>query len=160
MKMNKVAMWAAVGAVLITCGCAAESTDEPVAAVCESSVAPDPELAPIIASVPLQSGKVLWAQQVGSSDDRALQSVMVNLCGVDISSPDDLRPIATEYAKAFKASPFADRIDKMYVANYELSNGKELTGETKLKVDRFQSFLWNGKPTPAAELQLWQVVGG
>lgn len=164
--MNKALGIALVIGALAVGGCSSNQADKTDTAVSSTSAAScnppnsgtKPELSAIVAPVALPSGmKLLWTQSVTNSDDRSKVSVMVHLCGTAITSGDQLRPVATDYAKAFRVSPIAETIKTLYVSTYK---DDQLNNETTLKVDNYQVFLWNGKPSAEAELQHWEQVHG
>lgn len=120
----------------------------------------DPGFAAAVNSVELPTGaSVTTGRLSASSDHPGMQAAAIDICDPAVKSADDLRPIATEYAKALKASPLADKIFSVYVASYQ-QVGNDVTGEVKLKDPDFQLHLWNGKPSEAAELKNWDVVVG
>ncbi|MGW4336800.1 hypothetical protein ACWEK5_28925 [Rhodococcus koreensis] len=120
----------------------------------------NPDLAAAVASVELPDGvPVVRGQLSKDSDYPGMQAAGIDICDLNISSPDELRPIATQYAKALKQSPLSEQLFAVYVANFWYVDG-QIEGESKLKDPDFQMHLWNGMPSAEAEQQNWQVVGG
>lgn len=118
-----------------------------------------PEVQDVAMSVPLPAGESVVTGRVSTdSDYPGLFAVAIDLCGAGVQTVDELRPIATAYAKAFKAAPFADKVFALYVANYQRFTTTETAGEVKLKDPDFRVHLWNGQPSPEAELERWEIV--
>ena len=118
----------------------------------------DPLFAAAVASVQLPEGARVTAGRLSKdSTHPGMQAAAVDICDPSIKSADDIRPIATQYAKALKASPLANSLFAVYVASYLMENGK-VAGEVKVKDSDFQAHLWNGKPSPSAEVKTWTVV--
>ena len=79
----------------------------------------------------------------------------LDLCVPGSTDADSLRPIATSIATALKTTPLGGRTFALYVADMSAS----YADEAKLKDGDFASHAWNGRPSAAAELARWQVVG-
>ena len=115
----------------------------------------------IAETVPLPSGVSLVAGRASTdSDEPGRFAVAIDLCGGDLDSVDDLRPVATDFAKAFKQSPAGDDMFALYVAHYKTFTDTEVQGEIKLKDSDFRLHLWNGRPSRQAELDRWVIVSG
>lgn len=118
----------------------------------------DPTFAAAVASVQLPEGARVTAGRLSKdSNHPGMQAAAVDICDPSIKSADDLRPIATQYAKALKTSPLSNSLFAVYVASYFMENGK-VAGEVKVKDPDFQAHLWNGKPSPSAEIKTWTVL--
>lgn len=120
----------------------------------------DPAIAAAVNSVQVPNGRVTTVRVSQDSDYPGEQAIAIDLCILPQVTVDQLRPIATQYAKAIKASPVADTTFAVYVANYAYGPGKDVVGEVKLKDGDFKLHLWNGKPSAASELKTWEVVAG
>ncbi|MFD6158110.1 hypothetical protein ACFWF7_10930 [Nocardia sp. NPDC060256] len=70
-------------------------------------------------------------------------------------SADALRPIATTIASSLKTTDLGGRTFALYVADTS-ANYKT---EAKLKDGDYELHLWNGKSSPAADIERWEVVG-
>ncbi|MFD9663436.1 hypothetical protein ACFWAY_17700 [Rhodococcus sp. NPDC059968] len=118
----------------------------------------DPVFAAAVASVQLPEGvRVTTGRLSKDSGHPGMQAAAIDICDPSIKSADGIRQIATQYAKALKASPIAESLFAVYVASYYMDNGK-IAGEVKVKDSDFQLHLWNGNPSPSAELKNWTVV--
>lgn len=119
----------------------------------------DPSIQATAESVTLPAGTSIVTGRISTDSDYPGEfAIAIDLCGAAVTSADDLRPIATEFAKAYKGSPAADQIFALYVANYESYTTTGTSGEVKVKDPDFQLNLWNGKPSEQAEQQRWEVV--
>lgn len=113
----------------------------------------------IAETVPLPSGVSLVAGRASTrSDEPGRFAVAIDLCGGDLDSVDDLRPLATDFATAYKQSPIGNDMFALYVAHYETFTETDVEGEIKLKDSDFRLHLWNGKPSRQAELDRWVIV--
>lgn len=118
----------------------------------------DPDFAAAVASVQLPDGaRVTSGRLSNDSSHPGMQAAAIDICDPSIKSADGIRQIATQYAKALKASPISESLFAVYVASYYMDRGK-IVGEVKVKDPDFQLNLWNGKPSPTAELKNWDVV--
>lgn len=90
------------------------------------------------------------------SDKPGLVGVAIDLCLPGSRTADALRPVATDIAKALKATDLGARTFALYVADKNAT----FKDEAKIKDGDFKLHLWNGKPSAAAELARWQVVVG
>lgn len=170
--MKRTLLALAAGALVLT-GCSAETGSEPADAAetmvraepqtaeCPTSVPiDDPAVAAAVAGVPLPEGASLVGGRISTdSDEPGMFATAVTLCDPNITTADALRPIATEYAKALKASPLAEQIFAVYIETYQV-DGSDVVNEVKLKDADFQLHLWNGNPSAAAELATWEVIAG
>ncbi|MBY6411707.1 hypothetical protein HQ346_12840 [Rhodococcus sp. BP-252] len=105
-----------------------------------------------MATVPLPAGATLIGGRVSTDrDEPGMIATAIDICDPDITTADELRPIATQYAKALKASPLSETIFAVFVESYQV-NGKDVENDVKLKEGEFQLHLWNDKPSEAAEL--------
>lgn len=146
----------------------ATETSESVAAPSEPELTcPDPvaideqDVAAAVNSVSLASGQVTTVRVSTDSDHPGEQAIAIDLCILPTITVDELRPIATEYAKAIKASPLADTTFAVYVSNYAYGGGgNDVVDEVKVKDGDFHMHLWNGKPSESAELERWEVIAG
>ncbi|UYP17716.1 hypothetical protein OED52_13650 [Rhodococcus sp. Z13] len=153
----------AVPAVLALAACGSNDSDTDVAAddlTCPAArTIDDPAVADAINSVQID-GQVTAVRVTTDSDHPGEQGIAIDLCIIPTLSADELRPIATEYAKAIKASPLADTTFAVWVENYAYNADQEIVGDVKLKDPHFQSNLWNGKPSADAENARWEVLTG
>lgn len=113
-------------------------------------------------SVTLPTGTSIVTGRVSTDSDYPGEfAVAIDLCGGDIGTVDELRPLATQFAKAYKAAPaVGDQMFALYIAHFQRYTTTDSAGEIKIKDPDFQLHLWNGKPTPEAELTTWEVVTG
>lgn len=98
-------------------------------------------------------------RQSTDSDHPGEWALAVTLCDPSIENADDLRPVATKFAKAVKAQPWEGEVFAVYVSNLWMVDG-EYTPESRVKDGDFQLHLWNGKPSEAAENKTWEVISG
>jgi hypothetical protein len=120
----------------------------------------DPAFAAAVNAVKLPNGATVTTGRLSKdSDHPGMQAAAIDICVPSVKTPDDLRPIATEYAKALKVSPLGEQLFAVYVASYQQA-GNDVKNEVKIKDPDFQAHLWNGKPSTAAELKTWVVVAG
>lgn len=111
-------------------------------------------------SVSLPAGVSIVTGRLSTDSDHPDEfAVAIDLCGGDISTADELKPVATRFAKAYKAAPVGDRVLALYVAHYASYTTTGTAGGVKIKDPDFQMHLWNGKPSEQAELDNWEVVG-
>ncbi|WP_152975376.1 hypothetical protein [Rhodococcus rhodochrous] len=120
----------------------------------------DPVIAAAVNSVQVPNGRVTTVRVSKDSGHPGEQAIAIDLCILPQVTANQLRPIATQYAKAIKTSPVAGTTFAVYVANYAYGPDKKVVGEVKLKDGEFKSHLWNGKPSEKAENERWEVVGG
>lgn len=112
-------------------------------------------------SVTLPAGVSLISGRLSTTSEHPGKiAVAVDLCGGPITTVDALRPVATQLAKAYKASPLSGDMFALYVAHFATYTTTATTGEIKIKDPDFALHLWNGKPSTQAELKQWQVVTG
>lgn len=160
---------ALAGALLLTsCGSKAEDAPRPSsepakpsatvqAAACDKATPiSDPDLAAIAAALQLPAGAQVVTGRVSTSASKPGKvGVALDLCVPGSSSAEALRPIATSIAKALKPTPLGQKTFALYVS--DMGGGKT---EAKLKDGDYAMHLWNGKPSPEAELALWQDCPG
>ncbi len=177
MKRTFAALLVPAAFLLVACGGSASSskttntstasattvaaTSAAAAATCPNPVPiADPAFAAAVSAVPLPGGATVTTGRLSKdSDHPGMQAAAIDICAPAVKTPDDLRPIATAYAKALKASPLGEQLFAVYVASYQVA-GKDVKNEVKIKDPDFQLHLWNGKPSAAAELKTWEVVVG
>lgn len=82
-------------------------------------------------------------------------SVTVDLHVAESTSPNDLRPVATEIARRLKRSSLAARISVLDVTNAGAPKPKY---RTLLTDENFRDHPWDGTPSEAAELAVWRIV--
>jgi hypothetical protein len=178
---------AAVALIALTAGCSGGSPSPKEAAQSAAST-PNTSAAAVSSCRPFvpfskggraAEGQALPAQQVAEtvklpagvsivtgrlstdSDEPGMFAVTVDLCGGAITSADELRPLATQFAKAYKAVPaVGDQMFALRVAHYTNYTETDASGEVMVKDADFQLHLWNGKPSPDAELSQWEAVHG
>ena len=113
-------------------------------------------------NVELPAGVSIVTGRLGTdSDEPGMFGLTVDLCGGTISTADELRPLATQFAKAYKAAPaVGDGMFALRIAHYANYTQTDASGEIMLKDPDFQLHMWNGKPSIEAELAQWEVVHG
>jgi hypothetical protein len=172
--MKRTLITAFGASALLLAGCSSESTTAteaasttttmteaaPVAECPTDNPIPDPAVAAAVASVPLANGATYRGGRISTdSDEPGMFAVAITLCDPNITTADALRPVATSYARALKASPAAEQVFAVYVETFQVS-GSDVVNEVKLKDGEFQTHLWNGKPSEAAEQARWEVIAG
>lgn len=71
-----------------------------------------------MSAVLLPGGATVTAGRLSKrSGHPGLRAAANDICDPSVRTPDDLRPIATAYAKALKASPLGERMFAVYVAS-------------------------------------------
>ncbi|RVW05343.1 hypothetical protein [Rhodococcus xishaensis] len=144
MKRTATAI-ALTAAALVLGGCSSSDADS--SASCANPRPIDnPDIAAAGSSVQLSDGASVIAGHYRKIGDNkpGMYGASIEICDPSLKSADDLRPIATEYAKALKASPIAEQIDTVWVASYQV-DGQDVVNEVKLKDPDFQMHLWNGR---------------
>ncbi|MFC9769231.1 hypothetical protein [Rhodococcus jostii] len=154
--MTRMVLAAVTAAVLASAGCggdgtgpapgpgstAASTPTPPPAAVisCPTATAmTNPALAAVVASVPLPPGTQYTSARVDMDDDNpGNQAATVQICAPTITSADALRPLATDYATALKASPLAETLSTLSVSSAHLTNG-QVTGTVTVTDPDFRS---------------------
>lgn len=175
MKRTFAALLVPAAFFLVACGGSANSTKTTTTASSTTAAATsaaaavtcpnplpitDPAFAAAVSAVPLPGGATVTTGRLSKdSDHPGMQAAAIDICAPSVKTPDDLRPIATAYAKALKASPLGEQLFAVYVASYQVA-GKDVKNEVKIKDPDFQLHLWNGKPSAAAELKTWEIVVG
>ncbi|MFI6040285.1 hypothetical protein ACIA8C_01550 [Nocardia sp. NPDC051321] len=83
--------------------------------------------------------------------------VYVDLCVPDTRDPDSLRSVATDIAHTLKKTELGRRTAVLYVTD---AGTRAVTADKSLEiVDReFQTHPWDGTPSPASELQTWEIA--
>jgi len=120
----------------------------------------DPDLAAAVASVNLPSGAIVTSVRLNrDAKDSDKKVVAIDTCNPAIKTPDDLRPIASEYARALRASPLSDSLSTVYVSSIQW-DGKTPVNEVKHKDPSFRIHLWDGKALAGVENGQWDVVTG
>ncbi|MHC3370870.1 hypothetical protein ACYAFX_28620 (plasmid) [Rhodococcus aetherivorans] len=99
-------------------------------------------------SVQVPNGRMTTVRVSQDSDYPGEQAIAIDLRILPQVAVDQLRPIATQYAKAIKASPVAGTTFSVHVANYAYDSGKRVVGEVEVEGPRLQ-----GAPVE------WQAVG-
>lgn len=90
------------------------------------------------------------------SDKPGLVEVAIDLCVKGSTSAAELRPIANTIAAALKPTDLGARTFALYVSDMDVT----YRTEAKVGDPEYQVHLWNGKPSAAAENQLWEVLVG
>ncbi|EHK86365.1 hypothetical protein [Rhodococcus pyridinivorans] len=156
---------AACGGSTDTDDASAETTTTAAAAPAIScsefgSVGENAEVIETVRTMPEIAGHTVTSVRISKDSDYPDQwALAVTLCDPSIENVDALRPVATSFAKAVKAQPWAGEVFALYVGNDWLVDG-ELAPEQKLKDGDFQMHLWNGKPSEAAENKNWEFIAG
>lgn len=115
----------------------------------------DPELTAFTDSLALPDGVQVVNGLIGTDSDYGDQvGVSLHLCVPETSDAESLRPIATDIAKALRATPLGDRTYALRISDV----GPDFNTEAMIKVTRYSWHMWNGKPSPQSELDLWEVV--
>jgi hypothetical protein len=134
----KTLLAATFTATVLTAGCGSVGTrttpeaDSPSAAPPPITVScptrttiTDPALAAAVASVPLPQGARYVSARLGMDGRRpGAPAAEVNVCDRSIRTADDLRALASAYARALKTSPLAGSVSTIYVGSYHLENGQ------------------------------------
>lgn len=144
---------------------ATPSSCRPLVPFSEGGRAADGQAVPaqqVAESVELPAGVSIVTGRLGTdSDEPDMFGVTIDLCGGAISTADELRPLATQFAKAYKAAPaVGDQMFALRIAHYANYTETDASGELMLKDADFQLHMWNGKPSTEAELNQWEVVHG
>ncbi len=186
LSMRLVLIVAVAALIMVAAGCSDESSSDDAeqgAPVAESSTAAEAAscrpLVPFSEGGRAAEGQAVPAQQVAESvalpagvsivtgrlstdsDEPGMFAVTVDLCGGDITTAEELRPVATQFAKAYKAAPaVGDQVFALRIAHYATYTDTDANGAVMLRDPDFQLHLWNGKPTPESELNQWEVVHG
>ncbi|WP_143695087.1 hypothetical protein [Williamsia sp. 1135] len=182
MRTMKMCGALAAAAALVLAGCSSESTTDAettgttatstaTAGECRDMVpfseggredkGQGPAAQAVAESVALPGGvSLVTGRRSTDSDHPGEFAIAIDLCGGDITTTDELRPVATAFAMAYKAAPVSEQVFALYVAHYASFTETDTTGEIKLKDSDFQAHLWNGKPSESAELARWEVVTG
>ncbi|WP_072689231.1 hypothetical protein [Rhodococcus marinonascens] len=144
--------------LLGACGDSGASTS---AASCSDPIAiENADFAATASSVPLPDDAILvGGRYTAISGEPGMFGAAIDICDPAVTTADDLRPIATAYAKALKASPLSGQISKVWVESYQV-DGDEVINDVKVKDSDFQMHLWNGKPSEEFELTRWEVISG
>ena len=155
--------------LLAACSSSADTAEEaaPAPAVVEpvtscSDFVPlgDEAIVETVRALPEVADHTVTSVRVSTDSDHPGEwALAVSLCDPSIESVEDLRPVATNFAKAVKAQPWTEEVFAVYVSNQWLVDG-EPTPELKVKDGDFQLHLWNGKPSEKAENERWEVISG
>ena len=119
---------------------------------CEASTGQAPAAQEIAEGVTLPEGvSIVTGRLSTDSDYRDEYAVAIDLCGGDIVTADDLPSLATQFARAYKATlAVGDQVLALYVAHYSSYTTTETVGEVKLRDRDFQLHRWNATPSERA----------
>ncbi|MFE3546482.1 hypothetical protein ACFXK0_26260 [Nocardia sp. NPDC059177] len=108
-----------------------------------------------IKELPLPAGACFSAVDVLPLKDNPNEfTVYVDLRLQGSTSPDDLRPAATEIAHFIKTEDIGERTASLRVTNWGASSRLY---ESYLIDDNFQDHPWDGTPSHGAELAIWEI---
>ena len=156
MKRTFIAITVAAAALAL--GACSNSTDTSSSATCPEVKAIDnADIAAAVAGAQLPDGVTVVGGRVSDVDGGI--GVAVDVCAHDVTTADALRPIATDLAKAVKASPVGATVATMWVESYQV-DGSEAVNDVKLKDPNFKLHLWNSQPSIDAENANWEVLAG
>jgi hypothetical protein len=137
---------------------ACSSSDAESSAACaETKPIDNVDVASAVAAAQLPAGVTVVGGRVNDVDGGI--GVAVDICAPDVTTADDLRPIATDLAKAIKASPVGADVTTMWVESYQV-DGSEAVNDVKVKDPDFKMHLYNGMPSAQAEQGNWEVLAG
>ncbi|WP_156162012.1 hypothetical protein [Nocardia vulneris] len=163
----------AASGIFVLSACGSDDFVTPTAAPSSSSTTTEPGPCPRGPISPAQNAdeKLLTAEleklsfpagtcffmvdTVDRSDEPGKIAITVDLNVAASSSPDDLRPAATEIAHLLKKSAVATRTSVVDVTN---AGAAKPTYRTLLTDENFQEHPWNGTPSTEAELAIWRIV--
>ncbi|WP_027500794.1 hypothetical protein [Rhodococcus sp. UNC363MFTsu5.1] len=149
----------ALPAALLLAGCSSSTSDAtaPPSACPTAKPIENADLAAAVTPVSLPNGATIVAGRVTTMDGGV--GVAVDVCAPDVTTADQLRPLATDFAKAVKASPLGATTEAMWVESYQIEGG-EAVNDVKVKDGTFKMHLWNGLPSAEAEQARWEVISG
>jgi hypothetical protein len=134
----------------------ATAAPAPAASCYPASPIKDPELAAFAAGLTLPPGAYVVSGRVSTQSDHPGEvGVALDLCVPSQSTADELRPVASEIARALRPTPLGDKTFVLYVS--DIVDGNE---PAKIKDPDFPMHAWNGNPSAAAENARWEVVQG
>ncbi len=101
-------------------------------------------------------GTCLFMVNAGDTPDKPGKTyVTVHLDVAASTSPDDLRPVATDIAHLLKKTEIGLRTSVVDINNWGAAKPKY---QTLLTDENFQEHPWNGASTKAAEMAIWKIV--
>ena len=171
MKKTIIAIAAAAAALALGACSSADSTQAAETAGATTSAAAaatcpepkpieNPDFAAAVGTVQLPAGaQVTSGRWTAVGGKPGMFGAAIDICDPAVKSADDLRPVATAYAKALKASPIAEQIDAVWVSSYQVDGGAAVN-EAKVRDPDFQMHLWNGKPSAESEQKNWEALVG
>ncbi|MCP9621972.1 hypothetical protein FOH10_31455 [Nocardia otitidiscaviarum] len=143
--------------VVIIGAVSSEESDTAATSCSASHPISDPDLAAAVEAAALPEGVQVLGGRVTKMGNGEAVGVAVDICAPQADTADALRPIATQLAKAVKATPLSERAEAMWVENF-VQRGGEAETLAEVKDSQFKSHLWNGEPSPEAEQQAWEVL--
>lgn len=156
--MNRTFAVVAIASVALTLGaCSGSDAEAPTAACAEAKPIDNADVQAAVSEAQLPTGVTVVGGRVNPVDGGI--GVAIDVCAPDVKSADDLRPIATDLAKALKASPVSGDVTTVWVESYQVDGGKAVN-DVKLKDPSFKVNLYNGMPSAEAEQGNWQVLAG
>ncbi|MFI6955534.1 hypothetical protein ACIBJI_18890 [Nocardia sp. NPDC050408] len=81
--------------------------------------------------------------------------ITVHLDVAASTSPDDLRPVATDIAHVLKKTEIGQHTSVVDINNWGTAKPKY---RTLLTDENFQEHPWNGVPSKDAEMAIWKIV--
>lgn len=109
-----------------------------------------------IAKLRFPAGTCLFmVDTVDMRDKPGMISVTVDFDAAGSTSPDDLRPVATDVAHLLKNTEIGSRTAVVDITNQGAAKPKY---RTLLTDESFQDHPWNGTSSKEAELAIWKIV--
>ncbi|MGN2641429.1 hypothetical protein ACTD5D_35760 [Nocardia takedensis] len=122
----------------------------------ESQPSDEKSLTAAIGKLQLPPGSCLFVVSIGNArDDPNKLHITVHLDVADSTSPNDLRPEATDIAQVIKKTQFGPRTAIVDVNNWGTPRPKY---RTLLTDENFREHAWNGLPSREAEMALCKIV--
>ncbi|WP_433680532.1 hypothetical protein [Nocardia sp. CA-119907] len=102
------------------------------------------------------AGTCLFMVNTGYALDKPdTRHITVHLDVAASTSPDDLRPVATDIAHVLKKTEIGQHTSVVDINNWGTAKPKY---RTLLTDEDFQEHPWNGVPSKEAEMAIWKIV--
>ncbi|MGY4101400.1 hypothetical protein ACW2Q0_17875 [Nocardia sp. R16R-3T] len=109
-----------------------------------------------IARIKFPTGTCLFMVTTGTAREKPdTMHITVHLDVAASTSPDDLRPVATDIAHLLKKTEIGQRTSVVDINNWGTARPKY---RTLLTDENFQEHPWNGVPSKEAERTIWKIV--
>lgn len=109
-----------------------------------------------IAQIQFPAGTCLFMVNTDDAHDKpGTMYITVHLDVATSTSPDDLRPVATDIAHLLKKTVFGQHISVVDINKWGAVKPKY---RTLLTDENFQEHPWNGVPSKEAEMSIWKIV--